>query len=95
MKKSHKVLAMLAGAAAAGIYAAVKGKGIFNRPRFEKQHDAVERYLDAKYKNAEYSPIEAASNGWCTVVTEADGAQFVLYMTCDENGVFVFEEERI
>lgn len=95
MKKSHKLTAVLVGAAAAGIYAAVRGKGIFNRPRFKKQHDAIERYIEAKHKNAQYSPVEQISNGWCTVVTEFDGTQFMLYMTCDENGVFVFHEEKL
>lgn len=93
MKK--KILAILAGAAAAGVYAAVKGKGIFNRPRFANQHEAIERYIDAKYKNAEYSPIERLSNGWCTIVTEHDGSQFILYMTVSDDGVYVFSEEKI
>lgn len=95
MKKSHRLMAVLAGAAAAGVYAAVKGKGVFNRPRFAKQHDAIQRYIDAKHKNAEYAPVETVSNGWCTVVTETDGSQFMLYMTCDKDGVFVFHEEKL
>lgn len=93
MKK--KILMVLAGAAAAGAYAAVKGKGIFNRPRFARQHEAIERYIDAKHKNSEYSPIEQISNGWCTVVTEYDGTQFVLYMTVGDDGVYIFSEEKI
>ena len=95
MKKSHRLMAVLAGAAAAGVYAAVKGKGVFNRPRFAKQHDAIQRYIDAKHKNAEYAPVETVSNGWCTVVTETDGRQFMLYMTCDKDGVFVSHEEKL
>lgn len=95
MKKSHKLLAVLAGAAAAGVYAAVRGKGVFNRPRFARQHDAIERYIDAKHKNAEYAPVEQIANGWCTVVTETDGRQFILYLTCGEDGVFVFHEDNI
>lgn len=95
MRKTHKLAALLAGAAAAGVYAAVRGKGVFNGPRFAKQHDAVQRYIDAKHKNAEYSPIEQVSNGWCTIVTETDGRKLMLYVTCDENGVFVFHEKRL
>lgn len=93
MKK--KILAMLTGAAAAGVYAAVRGKGIFNRPRFAPQHEAIQRYIDAKHKKAEYAPIEQISNGWCSVVTETDGTRFMLYMTVGEDGVYVFSEEKI
>ena len=50
MKKKNAV--MLASLAAAGIYGAVTGKGIFNKVRFKNQHDAIARYVNSHYPNA-------------------------------------------
>lgn len=42
-------------AAAAGIYSAITGKGLFNKPRFKEQHERVANYVETHYPNAVYS----------------------------------------
>lgn len=99
MKDQQKKLITLAaactGAAAAGVYAYIKGAGPLNRMRFRSQHDAVGRYLESRRANARYSPIEVCDGGWHTLVTDEDGSEYELFMTSDSDGMFVFSEYKL
>ena len=66
MKK--KTLFLIGTAAAAGIYSAITGKGLFNKPRFKEQHERVANYVETHYPNAVYTPIEMTANGWVTAI---------------------------
>ena len=66
MKK--RTLFLIGTAAAAGIYSAITGKGLFNKPRFKEQHERVANYVETHYPNAVYTPIEMTANGWVTVI---------------------------
>ena len=47
MKK--RTLFLIGTAAAAGIYSAITGKGLFNKPRFKEQHERVANYVETHY----------------------------------------------
>jgi hypothetical protein len=94
MKKRHKLLAAAAGVAAIGIYRAVKGRGAFNKIRFAEQHEAVGKYMDAHHPGAVYSAIESLGDGWSCVIND-NGERYLLYITCSEDGVFIFDESEI
>lgn len=91
-KKTWSFLALTAGAAVAGIYSAVRGKGPFNKKRFVRQHDAVIRYIEAHHPGAFYAPIEQTPQGWATVLRCPDGKRTLLYLTHSDSGVFIFHE---
>ena len=91
-KKINPFLTAAAGLAVAGVYHYVKGNGVFNKSRFKNQHDAVSRYVNAHYPGAVYSPIQAFSEGWITVITTPENKNITLTITkCNEN-VYVFKE---
>ncbi len=92
MNRKFKISPVLVTVAAAGIYNAVKGNGIFNGPRFARQHDAVSKYVESHYPGATYAPIRATQNGWATIITEADGKRHNLYVGKTPDGVYVFKE---
>ncbi|MCC8168927.1 MAG: hypothetical protein LIO59_00830 [Oscillospiraceae bacterium] len=83
---------MVAAVAAAGVYGIVRGKGIFNKPRFRSQHDAVSRDVNQRYPGATYTPIEATENGWATVVIRAGQPKILLYVTQSDDGFYIFHE---
>jgi hypothetical protein len=89
--RKNKLL-MLAAIAAAGAYGAICGKGVFNKPRFREQHDAVSRYVQNRYPDATYSPIEATENGWATIIRRINQPQILLYVTRSNDGVYIFHE---
>lgn len=93
MKK--KTLIMLGTAAAAGIYSAIKGKGPFNKIRFREQHERISNYVNAHYPNAMYSPIEATDKGWVTVIRRIARPKIILYVTCDNEGNYIFTESEV
>lgn len=93
MKKKNALI--LAAAAAAGVYSAVNGKGIFNKLRFKEQHDAVARYVDGHYPRAAYTPITAAGNGWTTVIHRPGMQKVFLYLTRSPENVYVFHETKV
>lgn len=95
MKNKKILIPIMIGAAAAGIYSAVKGKGIFNKRRFAREHDAVSRYIDSHYKGATYSEIQSVSGGWDTIITTPENKQIYLYITKTDEGVYLFHEENI
>lgn len=92
MKK--KTLVLLTTAAAAGLYGAISGKGIFNKTRFKHQHERIANYVETHYPGAAYSPIEMTSNGWVTVIKRIARPKIILYVTRDKNGNYVFSEVK-
>lgn len=90
MKKNKLVIA--AALAAAGAYSVIRGKGIFNKPRFKSQHDAVARYVSTRYPNATYAPIEQTEKGWATVIRRISEPNIFLYVTKSDDGVYIFHE---
>lgn len=94
MKKKHKLLAVALGTAAVGVYRAVRGKGVFNKVRFAEQHDAATKYIESHHPGATYSPIETFGDGWSCVVSD-NGEKILLYITCSDEGVFIFDESKI
>lgn len=93
MKKNKWFI--VATVAAAGAYGIIRGKGVFNKPRFKEQHDAVSRYISSHYPNAAYSPIEATENGWATIIKRIGEPQIFLYVTKTKEGVYVFNETTV
>lgn len=89
--KKNKWL-MVAAVAATGAYSIIRGKGLFNKPRFRQQHDAVSRYINNRYPDATYSPIEATENGWATVIRRANQPKILLYVTRSDDGIYIFHE---
>lgn len=85
----------LLGAAVAGVYSAVSGKGPFNKIRFANQHEHISRYVNSHYPNGAYSPIEATENGWVTVIRRIGMPKIILYVTCDDDGNYIFEETEV
>ncbi|MCH5210490.1 MAG: hypothetical protein J1F01_05940 [Oscillospiraceae bacterium] len=92
MKK--KTLFLLGTAAAAGIYSAVTGKGPFNRIRFKEQHERIANYMETHYPKAIYTPVEATENGYVTVIKRLGMPDIILYITCDEDGNYIFTETQ-
>ena len=93
MKK--KTLFLMGTAAAAGIYSAVMGKGPFNKWRFGKQHERISHYVETHYPSARYTPVEAAGNGWVTVIRRFGMPKIILYVTCDNEGNYIFTESEV
>ena len=91
-KKGTKLL--LIGAAALGAYNLYKGKGVFNKLRFKKQHEAVTDYLGNHFPDATYSDIVETEEGWSCIVNTYPN-NFVLYMTKTPEDMFVFWEKEI
>lgn len=97
MKRKNKFLLFAAAGAMATIYSAIEGRGIFNKMRFAKVHDALSRYLQENYPAATYSPIEATKKGYVTTVSSPQG-KVILYITAsphEENNNYIFEEMPI
>ena len=92
-KKNRFLLFALASAAAVG-YSAYEGRGVFNKVRFKKVHEAVGGYVDTHYPNCFYSPSSKAQHGYLTTITTPHG-RVILYITEARNGMFVFEEKKI
>lgn len=94
MDKKKKMIAAMLGIGAVGVYRAVKGKGIFNKYRFSEQHEAVARYVESHHPGALYSSLEMTSNGWSCVISDKS-ARYLLYITCSDDGVYIFDETMI
>lgn len=93
MKK--RTWALLAGAAVAGVYSAVKGKGPFNGIRFKEQHERIANYVETNYPNALYSPISETENGWVTTIIRFNMPKIILYVTQNEDGNYIFTESVV
>ena len=85
----------LIGAAAAGVYSAVKGKGPFNGIRFKKQHKKISNYVETHYPKAIYSPISATDNGYVTVIRRLGQPSIILYVNEDSDGNYIFTENIV
>lgn len=85
----------LIGAAAAGVYGAVKGKGPFNRLRFKEQHERISHYVETHYPSALYSPVSATEKGYVTVIHRLGQPPIVLYITVDSDGNYIFTENTV
>ena len=94
-KKGGGMLPFLGAVAVAGIYGYVNGKGLFNKPRFKEQHDAISRYVDSHYSGAVYSAIEATEKGYMTVISRPRQPKILLYAEKTPDGVYVFNESPI
>ena len=93
MKKRY---AILLGAAAAGVYGAVTGTGIFNKLKYKEQTLAVNDYIRAHYPGAKYSEITATQKGYMTVISRTGALpKIVLYITKTPEGVYVFDETEV
>lgn len=92
MKNRKNKIVMAAALAAAGAYSVFLGKGVFNKPRFRSQHNAVSRYINTRYPNAAYSPIEKTGKGWATVIKRINQPNILLYITKSDDGVYIFHE---
>lgn len=94
MKKQHKLFSLALGIAAVEVYRAFRGRGSFNKLRFSGQHDAVAKYIDSHHPGAIYSPIEAFGDGWSCVITD-NNEKFLLYITCSNDGIYIFDENKL
>ena len=93
MSRKNKSLPVLLGVAAWEAYRFYKGKGIYNKLRYKKQHEALNNYLKTHYPEAFYSDIVEADGGWSCVATNGDN-RIVIYMTKTDDGTFVFWEKE-
>ena len=94
MKKRNKLLLFAAATAGAVAYSSIEGRGIFNKTRFKKVHEAVSRYVETHYPNSFYSPISATQKGYITTINTGT-KKIMLYITTSSEGIFIFEEREI
>lgn len=92
-KRNHKFPVLL-GLAAWEAYRFYKGKGIFNKIRYKRQHEAISKYLETHYPYAFYSDVAEVDTGWSCIVTNGN-KKVMLYLTEAENNTFVFWEKEI
>ena len=93
-KKFDTKKAILLGLAAGVAYKAIKGEGIFNKPRFYRQHEAAKKYLSSKYPDAKTGDIIKTEDGWSCIVYLHD-KNFVLYITQSNTNEFIFSEKTL
>lgn len=86
--------AALLGAGAALMYGFIKGKGIFNVPRFYDQHKAVENYLRTYHNGANHGDIIKTNDGWVCIVN-INEEQILLNLQKSEDGAYIFSEEKL
>ena len=94
MKRKNRLLLLTLASAAAVGYSAYEGRGVFNKIRFKKIHEAVSGYVDTHYPGCSYSPITKGAHGYFTTITTPQG-RVILYITDARNGMFIFEEKKI
>ena len=92
--KRLKCRAMLTAAAAAVVYSAVAGKGLFNKPRFREQHEALGRYVDNNYRGCTYSSITIHGRGWSSCVKRFGRPVCYIYFSKSPDGTYVFTESK-
>ena len=92
-KKKLKAASLLTAAAATTVYSVIRGIGIFNRPRFRSQHEAVSKYVETHYPGALYSPIHQTDFGWSTVIKTGVREKILLMITQTNDGIFIFKEK--
>lgn len=88
--------ALIIGAAAAGIYGAATGKGIFNKWKYREQLFAVNGYIRSHHPGAHHSEITKTNKGYMTVISRNDNSpKIVLYISKTPEGVYVFDETEV
>lgn len=92
--KNLKCSALITAAAASAIYSAVAGKGIFNKPRFKEQHEALGKYVDANYPDCIYTPITMHGRGWASCVLRMGKTVSCIYFSKSDDGIYVFTESK-
>ena len=93
LKKRH---AIILGAAAAGVYSALAGKGIFNKIRYKEQARAISDYMRSHHPGAEFGEITPTQKGYMTVISPGDGSpKIILYAVKTPQGVYVFHETEV
>ena len=90
-KKTGRKL-MLAAAAVTAVYSVAAGKGPFNKFRFKNQHEELSKYVDSNYPGCSYSPINAHSKGWASVIRKSGRVVSYVYFTKSEDGTYIFTE---
>lgn len=85
---------IIIGAAVAGIYGFVTGKGIFNGVRFKNEREAIKGYLLSRKNPASFSNLKQSDNGYMTILTEDSGDKYILYMNRYEDS-YIFSEHKI
>ena len=93
MSKKKSNLPILLGVAAWEVYRFYKGRGIFNKIRYKKQHEAVSNYMETHYPDAFYSDIVETADGWSCIITDKN-RKVMLYMTKTDSGTFIFWEKE-
>ncbi len=93
--KKIKNRSFLTAAAAAAVYSAVTGKGIFNRSRFREQHAELASYVDGNYPDCIYTPITMHGRGWSSSVMRMGRVISYIYFTKGDDGVYVFTESKV
>lgn len=93
MKKAEKkLLTFAAAAAAATAYSAITGKGIFNKYKFKKEHEAIAKYVESNYPGAVYSPVQKTEQGYSVIIRRPNMAKVMLYIYPTDDGRYVFNE---
>ncbi len=93
-KSSARLLAFAATAVSATAYSAITGKGIFNKYKFKKEHEAIAKYVESNYPGAVYSPVQKTEKGYAVIVRKPNMTKLLLYVMPTEGGDFVYEEAK-
>lgn len=83
---------LLTTAAVAVAYSAIAGKGLFNKPRFKEQHEALAKYVDNNYPDCTYSEICMHGKGWSSIIRRHGKPVCFVYFSKSPDGVYVFTE---
>lgn len=92
--KGIKCRTVLTAAVAAAVYSAVTGKGIFNKPRFREQHEALGKYVDNNHPGCTYSSITVHGRGWSSCVRRWGRPVCYVYFSKSPDGTYVFTESK-
>lgn len=94
MKKVTTKKAALLGAGAVLAYGLIKGKGIFNVPRFFNQHKAIKNYVQAYHPNGNFGDVLKTKNGWACIVN-SNNNQILLNLEKTIDGNYIFSETEM
>ena len=94
MKKITTKKAALVGAGAALAYGFIKGKGIFNVPRFYNQHKAIKNYVETNHPNGNFGDVLKTKNGWACIINSND-KQILLNLEKTDDGNYIFSETEM
>lgn len=86
--------AVLIGFGTAILYSAVKGNGVFNKPRFYFVYNALKKYLSSNHPLSNMGEIVRTKNGWSCIINDS-GKSFVVNISKSEDGTYLFSESRL